>query len=213
MTLSSTPGMIDEMANLFVRTLDHVEVLRHDDQGGSGDRWRERLTQIRSAILRAREIARTLARSARPDGVDALPASEVPVGVTRPVAPPSSRPLHVLVVDDEPELVDTMKALLRRTGHVVETAVGGADALVHLATRRFDCVVTDLAMPGVNGLTVSRAARDRHPETWVVLLTGVESDRSPEELQAAGVDRVAVKPLSFAELRGLVEEARMARAS
>lgn len=111
----------------------------------------------------------------------------------------------VLIIDDQEEVREAMAALLRQVGHRVETAATGAEGLQRYRQERFDCVVTDMIMPGLGGLTVSRAIKDYDPDAYVVLLTGAEYEGAPEELRAAGVDRLLVKPLSRAEILGLAE--------
>jgi len=111
----------------------------------------------------------------------------------------------VLIIDDQEEVREAMAALLRQVGHRVETAATGTEGLQRYRRERFDCVVTDMVMPGLGGLTVSRAIKDYDPDAYVVLLTGAEHDGAPGELRAAGVDRMLVKPLSRTEILGLAE--------
>jgi len=111
----------------------------------------------------------------------------------------------VLIIDDQEEVREAMAALLRQVGHRVETAATGTEGLQRYRQEQFDCVVTDMVMPGLGGLTVSRAIKDYDPDAYVVLLTGAEHDGAPGELRAAGVDRMLVKPLSRTEILGLAE--------
>lgn len=112
---------------------------------------------------------------------------------------------RVLIIDDQEEVREAMAALLRQVGHRVETAATGMEGLQRYRQERFDCVITDMIMPGLGGLTVSRAIKDYDADAYVVLLTGAEHEGPPEELRAAGVDRLLVKPLSRAEILGLTE--------
>jgi CheY-like chemotaxis protein len=100
--------------------------------------------------------------------------------------------LRVLVIDDDPLILDTMASLLRSAGHEVEAAASGEDGVAAYRRQPFDCVITDARMKGIGGLIVCRTIKDGDPGAYVVLLTGVEHD--PEELRAAGVDRVLAKP-------------------
>jgi len=137
-------------------------------------------------------------------------AVRVPTAVT-PAAPTAigevrRRPTaRLLIIDDQEDVRESMAALLRQVGHRVETAATGTEGLQRYRQERFDCVVTDMIMPGLGGLTVSRAIKDYDPDAWVVLLTGADHDGAPEELRAAGVDRLLVKPLSRSEILGLAE--------
>ena len=111
----------------------------------------------------------------------------------------------VLVIDDQEEVRESLAELLRQLGYRVGTAASGAEGIESYRRERVECVVTDMAMPGLSGLTVCRVIKDHDPEAYVVLLTGAEYDGDPEELRAAGVDRLLVKPLTRAEVLGLVE--------
>ena len=112
---------------------------------------------------------------------------------------------RVLIIDDQEEVREAIAALLRQVGHRVETAATGTEGLQRYRQERFDCVITDMIMPGLGGLAVSRVLKDYDPDAYVVLLTGAEHEGPPEELRAAGVDRLLVKPLSRAEILGLTE--------
>jgi CheY-like chemotaxis protein len=111
----------------------------------------------------------------------------------------------VLVVDDEEDVRDTLAALLRRGGYDVETAARGIDAIQRYRQRRFECVVIDMTMPGLNGLAVSRAIKDHDPDAYVVLVSALDEPHEAAALRAAGVDRVMLKPLTSDELLDLVD--------
>ena len=70
----------------------------------------------------------------------------------------------ILVVDDEDNLRDVLVEVLRRDGHEVDSAVDGAEGLRRVEERRYDLVVTDLRMPGLEGPALYRALRARYPE-------------------------------------------------
>ncbi|HEY3480316.1 MAG TPA: response regulator, partial [Streptomyces sp.] len=69
----------------------------------------------------------------------------------------------ILVVDDEDNLRDVLVEVLRRDGHEVDSAVDGAEGLRRVEERRYDLVVTDLRMPGLEGPELYRALRARYP--------------------------------------------------
>src|SRR5678816_4920352 len=70
----------------------------------------------------------------------------------------------ILVVDDEDNLRDVLVEVLCRDGHEVDSAVDGAEGLRRVEERRYDLVVTDLRMPGLEGPALYRALRARYPE-------------------------------------------------
>src|SRR5260370_978613 len=70
----------------------------------------------------------------------------------------------ILVVDDEDNLRDVLVEVLKRDGHEVDSAVDGAEGLRRAEERRYDLVVTDLRMPGLEGPELYRALRERYPD-------------------------------------------------
>ena len=122
-------------------------------------------------------------------------------------APPRRmpKPARILVIDDEPLVVETLAGLLQQAGHSVETALTGSAGIERYRQRRFDCVVTDLLMPGLNGLTVGRAIRDQDPSAYVVLLTAQAEQLDAKQTEAAGVDRVVTKPVGREQLLSIFE--------
>jgi CheY-like chemotaxis protein len=101
--------------------------------------------------------------------------------------PPGSerRPLRLLLVDDDAAVLATLSAELAAGGSTVLTAESGEEAIARLERGAVvDALVTDLSMPGMDGLTVIREARGRVPGLPAVLLTGYPGD--PAQLLAAG---------------------------
>lgn len=84
----------------------------------------------------------------------------------------SSEGARILIVDDEPDMTSTLVRLLRRSGHTCLTASSGEEAAFLLDAGPLDLVVTDLRLPGIDGLTVSRHARAKQPPVPVVLISG-----------------------------------------
>lgn len=84
----------------------------------------------------------------------------------------ASRPLEILLIDDE-ELVRIGTAdMLADLGHQVTHVASGPHALSRLRSQRFDLLITDYLMPGMNGIEVAREARQLRPEMPVLLITG-----------------------------------------
>jgi signal transduction histidine kinase/ActR/RegA family two-component response regulator len=131
------------------------------------------------------------------------------------IAAPS---LRILVVDDDPLVLKSLRDTLEADGHSVTTADGGQagiDAFLAARTQGnpFPVVVTDLGMPYVDGRTVSSSIKTAAPTTIVILLTGwgqrlvAEGDIPPH------VDRVLSKPPKLRELREALVQCWDARAS
>lgn len=126
------------------------------------------------------------------------------------------RPLRVLVVDDEPLVLATVKAMLERDGHQVLAAAGGLAGLQALAqqgreARRFDLVLTDWLMPGASGADVVQAARASDPAVRILVLTGQRPQVRGGPGIPGGVDGLLQKPLRPAELRRAVQAVMGAR--
>jgi DNA-binding response OmpR family regulator len=79
---------------------------------------------------------------------------------------------RILLVDDEASIRLTLGAMLERTGYDVTSAESGQQAVELLERQSFDLLLTDLKMPGVNGMQVVEAARLRQPDVAVIVLTG-----------------------------------------
>jgi len=134
------------------------------------------------------------------------------VGRTEAGSPRVPRPLRILVVDDDPLLIQSLRDTLEGDGHTVITADGGQsgiDTFLISQTKGqapFDVVITDLGMPYVDGRKVSSAVKAASPGTTVLLLTGwgqrlvADGDIPPH------VDRVLSKPPKLRELRAALSE-------
>ncbi len=105
--------------------------------------------------------------------------------------------LRILVVDDEPDVGDTVKMMLAIDGHEVETTNSGQEALGLFEPGRFDLVFTDFAMPGMNGHQLAAAIKADAPDQPVVLITGHAGTLLP----SPDVDFVVAKPFLLEHLR------------
>jgi CheY-like chemotaxis protein len=114
------------------------------------------------------------------------------------------RPLHVLVVDDDPLLRDIEAEYLSSDGHTVETASNGNEALQKLRWRQFDLLMTDRAMPQMNGDQLAAAVKQFAPNIPVILVTGFADMMKSNDNKPAGVDLIMPKPFTQANLRDAV---------
>lgn len=124
-----------------------------------------------------------------------------------PVAAPSSgRRLRVLYADDVPELRDLLIALLGGSGHTVETAKDGQDALrkVFTAPNAYDVVITDHHMPVMNGLELVGQLRELAFPGKIVVFSSELSRDVHERYQHYRVDQILAKPVFPETLRDLV---------
>lgn len=111
-------------------------------------------------------------------------------------------PFEVLVVDDEPDVVDLLVEYFRTRGMRTASASDGAAAISALTRdrARFGLVVTDLQLPGPDGLAVLRAAREANPSCYVVIVTGYASLDSAIQAVRLGAYDYLTKPFSLGQL-------------
>jgi CheY-like chemotaxis protein len=103
----------------------------------------------------------------------------------------------VLVVDDDPVVGKSFHRVLSQDkGYVVITAHNAAEALERMREQEYDLVVTDIKMPGMDGVELAEEVRARRPWTPVVIVTGYGSLANEQRAHAAGVSAFVRKPLS-----------------
>jgi two-component system, OmpR family, KDP operon response regulator KdpE len=108
-------------------------------------------------------------------------------------------PGRILVIDDEPQITRVLRAALTAQGYDVRTANDPEEALQVYKEWPPDLVVTDLMMPGLSGVDVTRAIR-MHAATPVLILSVRDHERSKVEALDAGADDYVTKPFSIQEL-------------
>jgi two-component system, OmpR family, response regulator len=112
---------------------------------------------------------------------------------------------RILVVDDEPSIVDAVATALRYEGFDVEEAANGRDAMQAVARREPDLVVLDWMLPDLDGLEVGRRLREQGFKTAILFLTAKDSTENKVEALRAGGDDYVTKPFSLAELVARVQ--------
>src|SRR5512138_686562 len=116
---------------------------------------------------------------------------------------------RVLVVDDEPAVTFTLESMLQLRGDTAVVAHSGEDGLALL--EGIDAVITDFAMPGMDGLELLRTLRERDPSLPVILLTAHGSERVAVNAIKAGAYDYLTKPADIDEMALVVERALEAR--
>jgi DNA-binding response OmpR family regulator len=124
-------------------------------------------------------------------------------------ASPQSSGLRLLVIDDDPMVLNSLRIALEGEGHAVTVADGGKAGIdlftVALAAGSpFSVVVTDLGMPGVHGRMVAESVKAASAQTPVILLTGWEERLVADDAVPPHVDRILSKPARLAELRAAI---------
>lgn len=116
-------------------------------------------------------------------------------------------PATILVIDDEPDMLDNVSRILRRGAYACRTAADGQEALALIGRNRPDLILTDLRMPGMDGLALLRAIQQLSPPMPVVIFTAYTSEATAEEALAAGAVAFLAKPFSGAQLLQTVRQA------
>ena len=114
---------------------------------------------------------------------------------------------RVLVVDDHPQARQSMADVLRHAGHRVACCSSGAEALQATERERFDCIVTDLKMPGMSGLELIVQLHQRQYPAQIVMVTAHASVASAVEAMRHGAFDYIEKPFNVDQLEGLVAQA------
>lgn len=164
-----------------------------------------------------RDILRDAAVIARNNASAALHAGPEPTATIAPgtpiPAPPHEGPLAgfaILVVDDDLGICHSMSELLRMRGSEVAFAICAADALVLLAARHFDLVLSDVVMPDMDGYDLYMELKERRPELPVILMTGYLYDRDHviKRSKLAGLDGKVLykKPIDPERLTAIILE-------
>jgi two-component system, OmpR family, response regulator len=112
---------------------------------------------------------------------------------------------RILVVDDEPSIVDAVATALRYEGFDVDEATAGREALRAVAEREPDLVVLDWMLPDLEGIEVGRRMRERGFKSAILFLTAKDTVENKVEALRAGGDDYVTKPFSLAEIVARVQ--------
>lgn len=113
--------------------------------------------------------------------------------------------MRVLLVEDDPTVMNVFCLCLKVIGVEFKEVEDGVQAVqVFQQDQRFDLVLSDFRMPGMNGLQLAEALHSISPAVRVVLISGSGGEISLDDLGSAGVERILHKPVGLDELRGLV---------
>ena len=104
---------------------------------------------------------------------------------------------RILIVDDDQRMARTLKDILEVKGYETDVAHSGPEALEKVAETHFDCLITDIKMPEVNGVELYRAVKERHPDLPVVLMTAYSHDKLVKDGLEEGAIAVLTKPLDI----------------
>ncbi|MBS0207540.1 MAG: response regulator transcription factor [Planctomycetes bacterium] len=115
--------------------------------------------------------------------------------------------MTVFVVDDDPAVLDSLRALLESAGWQVQTFVSAADFLTHYQPGQPGCLIVDVRMPGMSGLELLDHLREREIKLPTIVLTGHGDLRLGVDAIKAGAVNVLEKPIRPSEILSTIEEA------
>jgi CheY-like chemotaxis protein len=126
-----------------------------------------------------------------------------------PSGPPASAPggtESILIVDDEAQIVQMMHLLLESLGYRVTSRYSSLDALAAFsaAPSRYDLIVSDMTMPALSGLALAGKIKALRADIPIILCTGFSEQMTQEALEAAGVARTVLKPVTKTDLAATV---------
>ena len=116
--------------------------------------------------------------------------------------------LSILILDDEPIVSKRLKPSLQKKGYRVETYTDSLTALQRVRDQRFDIVITDLKMEGVDGMEFLTEVKKLWPETEVIVITGFATMDTAKESFQKGIFDFLAKPFKLSEINEVIERAK-----
>lgn len=114
---------------------------------------------------------------------------------------------HVLVVDDEENIVEVVQNALKTQGFEVSTTTDSAQATSLIENNDFDLVITDLKMSPVDGMAILRRCKEKDPHTQVLMMTAFASVETAVDAMKSGAYDYIIKPFKLSELKLVVQRA------
>ncbi len=114
---------------------------------------------------------------------------------------------RILIVDDERSMREFLAIMLGKSGYRVEAVARGEEAVKRVGHTLFDLVITDLSMPGMDGLEVLKRVKDISPATAVILITAYATTASAVEAMKLGAFDYVIKPFKVDELNIIIKNA------
>jgi len=113
---------------------------------------------------------------------------------------------RILFVDDEPALVDLGRRMLSSLGYVVESVLSSVEALDKFNTKpdSFDLVITDMTLPKMTGIDLSRKLLEIRPGIPIILCSGIKEPETEAQAKSLGIKAYIMKPLTKRELANAI---------
>ncbi len=112
---------------------------------------------------------------------------------------------RIMVIDDENIVGKMLRAVLEREGYQIELFLSASPALARLKEERFDVVITDLKMKGIDGLEILQTVKKESPETKVIMITAFASLDAAVDALRGKVDDFFAKPVRIKDIKACIE--------
>lgn len=114
---------------------------------------------------------------------------------------------RICVVDDDLDVLSSLRFLLETEGFDVQTFKSGTAMLDAAATEQFDCYILDFKMPNMTGIAVATGLRERNVSVPIILITGYPDENIEAKAAVAGIDLVLLKPYAEENLASQIRTA------
>ncbi len=114
---------------------------------------------------------------------------------------------HILVMEDDATISAALDMILTEAGYSVDVAETGEAALELFEQKRFDLIIADLKLPGINGMEVIKQIKEKKPEMEVIVITGVGTQPIAEEAMTLGAHDFLPKPFTDDQIKTAINEA------
>jgi len=114
--------------------------------------------------------------------------------------------IRILVVDDEPKICHLIEELLKLEGYKVDVSFSGMEALQMIKRYNYQMLLTDLKMPGIDGLELIQKARELNPDIRTIMITGYATVETAVQSLRHGIDDYIKKPFNILELKKVVKQ-------
>ncbi len=114
------------------------------------------------------------------------------------------RPMKILVIEDEPSVRLGLCSALKQAGHDVGSAGNAPEGIALFRENQHDLVVTDMVMPGGNGMEILAAVKEIAPKTGVIVMTAFDNPESERRCRQLSVDHYLRKPFDLEAMLGLI---------
>ncbi|MBC8553409.1 MAG: response regulator [Candidatus Brocadiales bacterium] len=114
--------------------------------------------------------------------------------------------IRILVVDDEPRICHLIEEVLVQDGYVVDVSFSSTDALQMMQIYNYHLLITDLDMPGIDGLELIQKVKKQNPDIRAIMITGNASEDVATWSLRYGIDNYMKKPFNIVELKKVVKQ-------